>query len=118
VKEAIAERDKIILVLSDASLKSRWVASEIQWAAGREIGSGQQILFPIRIVPFDAVRKWTLFDSDLGEDIAKYVRQYFVPDFSEWQDVEALARMTERFLRDLRLSQQADPPIMPSAERA
>lgn len=104
LEAAIAERDKIILVLSDDSMKSRWVASEVQWAAGREIESDQQILFPIRIVPFDAVRRWTLFDADLGQDIAKYVRQYFVPDFTAWRDREALARQTERFLRDLRNS--------------
>ena len=104
LEAAIAERDKIILVLSDDSIKSRWVASEVQWAAGREIEAGQQILFPIRIVPFYAVRRWTLFDADLGQDVAKYVRQYFVPDFTAWRDHEALARQTERFLRDLRSS--------------
>ena len=104
IEEAIAERDKLILVLSEASMNSRWVASELQWAAAREISSGQQILFPIRIVPFEAVRQWTLFDADVGQDVAKYVRQYFVPDFSAWRDGEALARLTERFLRDLRLS--------------
>jgi hypothetical protein len=81
-----------------------------KWAAGRELDSGEQVLFPIRIVPFEAVRKWTLFDADVGQDIAKYVRQYFLPDFSAWQDEEALARLTERFLRDLRLSQQSQPP--------
>lgn len=102
LEAAIAERDKIILVLSADSLKSRWVASEVQWAAAREIESGEQILFPIRIVAFEAVRQWTLFDADLGQDVAKYVRQYFVPDFTAWQDGEALARQTERFLRDLR----------------
>jgi uncharacterized protein YjbI with pentapeptide repeats len=104
LEAAIAERDKIILVLSDNSMKSPWVVSEVQWAADREIKSGQQILFPIRIVPFDMVRRWTLFDSDLGQDVAKYVRQYFVPDFTSWRDREALARQTERFLGDLRNS--------------
>jgi uncharacterized protein YjbI with pentapeptide repeats len=110
LREAIGERDKIIFLLSEASMKSSWVASELQWAAGRELDSGEQILFPIRIVPFEAVRKWTLFDADVGQDIAKYVRQYFVPDFSAWQDEEALARLIERLLRDLRISQQSQPP--------
>jgi hypothetical protein len=110
LQEAIADRDKIILVLSEASMQSRWVASELQWAAGRELDTGEQILFPVRIVSFETVKKWTLFDADFGQDVAKYVRQYFVPDFSGWRDEEALARVTERLLRDLRLSQDSQTP--------
>jgi hypothetical protein len=102
LEQAIDRSDKIVLVLSENSLKSPWVAHEIQWAVTREVESGEQVLFPIRIVPFEVVRQWTLFDADLGRDVAKVVRQYFIPDFSAWQDVEALARCTERFLGDLR----------------
>jgi hypothetical protein len=104
LEEAIAERDKIILILSEASMRSPWVKSELEWATDREINAGEQILFPIRVVPFDAVRRWKLFDADLGQDVAKYLRQYFVPDFSGWENATALARLTERLLTDLRLS--------------
>jgi len=104
LEEAIAERDKIILILSEASMGSPWVKSELEWAADREINAGEQILFPIRVVSFEAIREWELFDADLGRDVAKYVRQYFVPDFSAWEDATTLARMTERLLEDLRHS--------------
>jgi hypothetical protein len=102
LEQAIDRSDKIVLLLSENSLKSPWVAHEIQWAVAREVESGEQVLFPIRIVPFEMVCQWTLFDADLGRDVAKVVRQYFIPDFSAWQDAESLARCTERFLRDLR----------------
>jgi hypothetical protein len=38
---------------------------------------------PSSLVPFKDIRSWKQFDGDLGEDTAKEIREYFLPDFSE-----------------------------------
>jgi len=40
----------------------------------------------VALVPLAAmeeVKKWKLFDADLGVDSAREVREYFIPDFSK-----------------------------------
>jgi len=31
------------------------------------------------------LRDWTCFDADTGKDLAVEVREYFIPDFSNWK---------------------------------
>jgi hypothetical protein len=38
------------------------------------------------MVPFDQIHSWTLFDTDLGIDSARAIREYVIPDFSNWKD--------------------------------
>ena len=38
---------------------------------------------------YDALKMWECFDPDTGKDLAVEVREYYVPDFSEWRDTEA-----------------------------
>ena len=59
------------------------------------------MLFPIRLVSFEAIRKWECFDADIGKDSAREVREYFVPDFSKWRDRVAYEKTFERLLDDL-----------------
>ena len=42
-------------------------------------------LFPIRLTDFETLRDWTCFDADTGKDLAVEVREYFIPDFSNWK---------------------------------
>src|SRR5258708_5981787 len=58
-------------VLGDSSMKSEWVATEIYKARQRERREGKQVLFPIRLVPFEQVRDWSSFDADSGKDMAR-----------------------------------------------
>jgi hypothetical protein len=44
------------------------------------------VLFPIRLASCEAMRPWNVFDADAGEDSAREIREYYVPDFSNWQD--------------------------------
>ena len=60
------------------------------------------MLFPIRIVDYEAVRPWKLFDADVGDDSAAEVREYFIPDFSNWKDHDSYQKAFERLLRDLK----------------
>lgn len=44
---------------------------------------------------------WTAFDADTGKDMGRGVREYIVPDFSDWKDRDAYRQVFDRLLRDL-----------------
>ncbi|HUI53984.1 MAG TPA: toll/interleukin-1 receptor domain-containing protein [Bryobacteraceae bacterium] len=100
--EAILVHDKLLLILSDASMNSPWVKTEIANAREREEQQKRQKLFPIALVPFDRIREWKLFDADRGIDSAREIREYFMPDFSNWKDYDSYQKAFERLLRDLK----------------
>jgi hypothetical protein len=60
------------------------------------------MLFPISIVPYDAIHDWECFDADAGKDSAREIREYFVPDFSNWKDRDSYTAAFERLVRDLK----------------
>lgn len=51
---------------------------------------------------YEVLRDWKLFDADEGEDLAAEIREYYIPDFSEWKNHDSYAREFEKLLRDLR----------------
>jgi len=102
IDEAIRVYDKLLLVLSEASMASEWVATEIYHARQREVKEKRRLLFPIRLVPFDKIRDWECFDADTGKDMAREIREYFIPDFSNWTDDDAFEASFTRLLEDLR----------------
>jgi uncharacterized protein YjbI with pentapeptide repeats len=101
IERAIQLHDRLLLVLSESSMQSEWVITEIQRARETEVREGRRKLFPITIVEFDKVKAWRRFDADTGKDLAKEVREYFIPDFSNWKDHDAFEKAFERLLRDL-----------------
>jgi hypothetical protein len=50
----------------------------------------------------NSLRAWTCFDADSGKDMAMEVREYFIPDFSNWRDGDSFESAFERLLRDLK----------------
>jgi uncharacterized protein YjbI with pentapeptide repeats len=100
--EAIRYHDKLLLVLSENSLKSDWVANEIKWARKREKESGKQKLFPISLVPYKELDDWDLFDSDTATDLASEVRSYHIPDFTQWQSHTEYKKAFDQLMRDLK----------------
>ena len=100
--EAIRVFDKLLLVLSPNSLNSAWVKTEIRQARKIEIQEGQRKLFPIRLVDFETLRDWECFDADSGKDLGVEVREYFIPDFSQWTDHDAFEKSFARLLKDLK----------------
>jgi uncharacterized protein YjbI with pentapeptide repeats len=105
IDEAIRIYDKLLLILSDASMGSPWVKSEIANARTKESQQQRQVLFPITLVPFDRIRSWKLFDADTGIDSAREVREYFIPDFSDWKAHDAYTKAFDRLVRDLEAEQ-------------
>jgi uncharacterized protein YjbI with pentapeptide repeats len=86
IDKAIRIYDKLLIVLSEASLQSEWVMTEIRKARKAERQTGKRKLFPIRLVDFETLRDWECFDADSGKDLAVELREYFIPDFSNWKD--------------------------------
>jgi hypothetical protein len=83
-------------------MSSEWVKTEIANARQREIREGRQMLFPISLVSFEKIRDWRAFDADTGKDSAREIREYFIPDFSNWKDHDSYQAAFQRLLRDLK----------------
>jgi hypothetical protein len=97
-------------------MASEWVKAEIFKAREREIKEKRPILFPIRLCSFEALRDWTLLDADTGRDLAREIREYFIPDFSNWEDNDSYKRAVSRLLTDLATS--IEPGVRPNGGRA
>jgi hypothetical protein len=104
IDEAIRLHDKLLLILSEASMASEWVKTEIAKARKREVREQRRVLFPIRLVDFEELQDWENFDVDIGKDSAREVREYFIPDFSNWKDHDSYRTAFDRLLRDLKAS--------------
>jgi hypothetical protein len=83
-------------------MKSEWVNTEIAKARKREARDGKRVLFPVRLVGFEALRAWERFDADTGKDSAREIREYFIPDFSNWKDHDSYQTAFQRLVKDLK----------------
>lgn len=101
IDEAIRLHDRLLLILSPHSMTSEWVKTEMSKARKRELRDKTRVLFPISLVPFEAIRDWECFDADTGKDSAREIREYFIPDFSNWKDNDSYQKAFERLLKDL-----------------
>jgi hypothetical protein len=109
IDQAIRIHDKLVLILSEESIQSPWVETEIRKARKAELRDNRRKLFPIRLMDFDTLRDWECFDADTGKDLAVELREYFIPDFTRWKDHDAFERAFARFLNDLQATET--PPI-------
>lgn len=107
IETAIRVYDKLLIVLSEASLQSEWVMTELRKARKAERQSGKRKLFPVRLVDFSTLRDWECFDADIGNDLAVELREYFIPDFSNWKDHDQFEAAFSRLLKDLRAEERA-----------
>jgi hypothetical protein len=107
IYEAILAHDKLLIVLSTESMKSQWVMSELRRARKEERETSKRKLFPIRLVDFDTIRRWECFDADTGKDLAIEVREYFIPDFSNWHNKVAFDKAIKGLLEDLRAASKS-----------
>jgi uncharacterized protein YjbI with pentapeptide repeats len=99
IEEGIHLRDRTLLVLSEASLKSPWFEHEIRTARKREREENRQILYPISLINYEKLKAWNLFDADVGKDLAAEIREYYIPDFSQKANYE---QEFEKLLKSLR----------------
>ena len=94
IDRAIKNNDKLLVILSEASLESTWVESEVEAAFEKERDHESLVLFPIQID--DTISKT---EYAWAKDIR---RQRLIGDFSNWENEENFNQSFERLLRDLR----------------
>jgi TIR domain len=102
IDQAIRVYERLLLILSFHRMNSEWVKTEITKARQREVQEKRQVLFPVCLVSYEAIREWKCFDADTGKDSAREIREYFIPDFSNWKNQEAYQMALRRLLRDLK----------------
>jgi uncharacterized protein YjbI with pentapeptide repeats len=107
IERAIQVHDRLLLILSEHSMQSDWVMTEVLRARKTEMEEKRRKLFPITIVDFERIKSWSRFDADSGKDLAKEVREYFIPDFSNWKDHDDFENAFERLLRDLKAEERS-----------
>jgi hypothetical protein len=83
-------------------MDSEWVKTEIAHARQKEIDQNRRMLFPISVVEFLKIKEWECFDADNGKDSAREIREYFIPDFSNWKDHDSYQKAFDRLLKDLK----------------
>ena len=115
IDQAIRVHDKLLIVLSEASMASDWVRYEITRAVKRAKQENRQVLFPIGLADTKAIMAWTAFDSEMGKDVAKVVREYHIPDFSKWKDHDSFEAAFAKLLRDLKAEESTRPGASSSA---
>lgn len=107
VEAAIDSTDRLILILSKASIESDWVEHEVKCALEREEKQhGLQILLPIRIdntikdAQFGWAKRLHVSHGDAGRHIG---------DFSGWRDAAAYKKVLNRFVQNLALPAENRP---------
>ena len=108
IERAIQIHDRLLLILSEHSMQSEWVTTEIRKARKVEIEEKRRKLFPIRLVDFQTIRRWKCFDADSGKDLAVEAREYFMPDFSNWKNNDVFEQSFNRLLRDLKAEETSE----------
>jgi hypothetical protein len=99
IEESIRLYDKVMIVLSEASVQSRWVEREVNAAREREDRENRIVLFPIRIddAVMNATRPWA----------ADIRRSRHVGDFCAWETHRSYVKALDRLLRDLKAERGA-----------
>jgi hypothetical protein len=94
VDQSIHIHDKLLLILSENSLNSVWVESEVEKAFEEEHQRKQTVLFPVRLdeAVMETDQSWA----------AEIRRTRHIGDFSRWKDHDSYQKAFERLLRDLK----------------
>jgi uncharacterized protein YjbI with pentapeptide repeats len=94
IDESIRIYDKLMVILSENSIRSSWVEEEVEAALEKERRQNKLILFPIRLD--DAV-----METDQAW-AASLRRMRHIGDFRAWKDHDQYQKSFERLLRDLK----------------
>jgi len=98
IDESIRLHDKLLIVLSQASIASPWVRREVEAAFEREDRQKSIVLFPVRVD--DAVMET---NEAWAADIRR-TRQ--IGDFTQWKDHDSYQKAFARLVRDLTAESQ------------
>jgi len=95
--DSIRLYDRLLLILSEHSLASTWVESEVEAAFDKERRTGKPALFPIRLddVVMNTDAAW-----------ASDVRKRHIGDFTNWKNHDSYQEAFDRLMRDLKDEQE------------
>jgi len=108
INKAIKMHDKLIVVCSREALFRKEVVEEIIEAIEAEREAEAQKLFPVRLDDFlftkeaEELAYQILPSRQRREDWLTYLRNYQVPDFSNWKDFDTFQREFEKLLNALK----------------
>lgn len=94
IDASIHLHDRLLLILSEHSIKSRWVQKEVETAFEKEEKDNRLVLFPIRLD--DVVMQ---IKVGWAADIR---RQRHIGNFTQWKAHDAYQQAFDRLLRDLK----------------
>ena len=86
--------DKLLLILSEHSVKSPWVEKEVETAFEKEQKSGKLTLFPVKLDN-------TVMETDQAW-AADIRRMRHIGDFTRWKEHDEYQKGLTRLLRDLK----------------
>ena len=93
IDQAIHIQDRVLLLLSEHSVNSKWVGYEVNQAIDREIDQQRVILYPIRI-------DTAVLESQDGWAAALKKRRH-IGDFTHWSDPQEYQRTFDQLLKHL-----------------
>ena len=79
------------------------------WSKQVGVGHASPVAVDGRVYLFHMVGSQdhlTCFDADSGKDLAAEVREYYIPDFSNWKDHDSFESEFDKLLRDLRATEK------------
>lgn len=94
IDDAIRLHDKLLIVLSENSVRSAWVREEVEACLERENRENRLVLFPIRLdnAVMETTEAWA----------ASIRRQRHMGDFHAWKDHDAYQNGLQRLMRNLK----------------
>jgi len=95
IHHSIQSQEKLLLILSENSVESAWVETEVETAFEKERKQGQPVLFPIRLdqAVLETDQAWA----------AEIHRNRHIGDFSRWTEPAAYQVSFKRLLQDLKV---------------
>jgi hypothetical protein len=100
IRRGLSRQDKLLLVLSQSSARSRWVESELRLALSLERERGSEVIFPLRLDD-------SVFSSP-SPLLANLAKTRHISDFEGWQDEDEYHRRLRHLVRDLTISAASD----------
>jgi hypothetical protein len=100
-ERTLQEYDCLMLVLSEHSLGSEWLAVDLRQALETGTRDKRHALLPICLAHLDKLQAWKCFDAEAGKDLAEEIRREPVPDFSNWKNADAFEKAAGDLLAEL-----------------
>lgn len=100
IDESISVYDKLLLVLSEHSIQSAWVETEVETAFEKEQHSNKLVLFPVKVdeTVMHTKQAWAVTIR----------RTRHIGDFTHWKEHDEYQKGLTRLLRDLKQEAKHD----------